>query len=96
MMEPGRAVSIDNRREATVQPDRPGRHSRTRDHRKSGRVAATPARARSIDWVGLFVLTDGDANPRAWMYLNGTPTRPALGLSGATLQATAPFLSRTL
>ena len=42
------------------------------------------------DWVGLYVASDPDSTYVAWNYLNGSRTRPATGVPGATLPFTMP------
>ncbi|HJU43444.1 MAG TPA: S8 family serine peptidase [Vicinamibacterales bacterium] len=51
-------------------------------------VSGGPANQK--DWVALFDTSAPDTVFSQWMYLNGTKTAPASGLSGATLQFTAP------
>jgi len=42
------------------------------------------------DWVGLFATNDPDATYQDWKYLNGSRTRPATGVTAATVTLTAP------
>src|SRR5258705_2810148 len=52
-------------------------------------VANGPANA--TDWVGLYAVGAPDMPaPSTWIYLNGMKTPPGTGLTGATLQFTAP------
>jgi hypothetical protein len=51
-------------------------------------VAGGPANTN--DWVTLDASGAADTAYLDWIYLNGTKTRPVTGLSGATLQFTAP------
>ena len=56
-------------------------------------VANGPGNA--TDWVGLYPTAAGDDGYVAWQYLNGSTTAPATGLTGATLQFTAPLTPGT-
>ena len=57
-----------------------------------GTVTATVANGpgKAGDWVGLFSDNAPDATYVDWMYLNGTKTRPASGLTGAAVAFTMP------
>ena len=54
------------------------------------RFSVTDGPANPADWVGLYVATAGDAAYVNWMYLNGTTSPPASGISNATLEFAAP------
>jgi len=43
-----------------------------------------------LDWVSFGLVSAADSGYITWEYLNGTPFAPATGLTGATLQFTAP------
>jgi hypothetical protein len=47
------------------------------------------------DWVSLAPASAADGNYLDWMFLNGQKTAPATGVSGATLQFTAPMTPGT-
>ena len=51
-------------------------------------VAGGPANPR--DWVGLYSASAPDTTIITWVYLSGSKTPPGSGVSGATLQFTAP------
>jgi hypothetical protein len=55
-----------------------------------GTVTATIADgpANMGDWVGLYAASDPDSTYLAWSYLNGSRTRPATGMSSATVPFT--------
>jgi subtilisin family serine protease len=42
------------------------------------------------DWIGLYSPTAADNSFSDWIYLNGTKSRPATGLTAATIQLPAP------
>jgi uncharacterized protein YodC (DUF2158 family) len=46
--------------------------------------------ANPSDWLALVVTSGPDSGYVKWMYLNGTTTMPASGVSSASLQFTAP------
>ena len=47
------------------------------------------------DWVALHRTTDPDATFVDWVYLSGTRTQPAPGVTSATIQLTAPAIPGT-
>jgi hypothetical protein len=51
-------------------------------------VSGGPANLK--DWVGLFPRSAPDTGYTDWIFLNGQRTAPSSGMSGATLQFTAP------
>ena len=54
------------------------------------RFSVADGPANPGDWVGLYVSTAGDGAYVNWMYLNGTTSPPATGISNATLEFAAP------
>jgi glucose/arabinose dehydrogenase len=48
-----------------------------------------------LDWVGLYQPSASDTTFTTWQYLNGTKSAPASGVTGATLQLTAPLTGGT-
>src|SRR6185436_16694603 len=47
------------------------------------------------DWIGLYLAGDPDSTYVAWSYLNGSRTRPATGVPGATVSFTVPMTAGT-
>jgi glucose/arabinose dehydrogenase len=45
---------------------------------------------KPLDWVGLYNASAANQTPITWVYLNGTKTAPATGMTSATLTFTMP------
>jgi hypothetical protein len=58
-------------------------------------VAVTNGPGHTNDWVGLVETSGPDTSYIAWMFLNGTTSAPATGLTSATLQFVAPMTAGT-
>src|SRR5947207_8141224 len=53
-------------------------------------VAIANGRANSSDWVALVPAAGAENQGVQWRYLNGSTTRPAIGLANATVRFVAP------
>jgi Calx-beta domain-containing protein len=53
-------------------------------------LTVTNGPGNAMDWVTLGLVTSADINYYTWAYLNGTMVVPAVGVTDATLQFTAP------
>jgi len=88
----GGGLKLATSNTVTFAPIPPAMTLNTPSVNPGGTISVTLANgpANPTDWAALFVSGAAHLSHMQWRYLNGTQTAPAVGLSSATLQFTAP------